>query len=286
MPELPEVETVRRGLEPVMTGRTIVRADVNRPDLRWPLPPNLGRALEGATVRTIGRRSKYLLFELDTGRTLIVHLGMSGRMLIDRGAREGTARFLHAHRAADRHDHVVLHLDDGTAIVFNDPRRFGAIDLAASADVGAHRLLAGLGPEPLGNAFSGEVLERAFAGRRAPVRALLLDQRVVAGLGNIYVAEALWRAGISPFRQAGRIARVRVDALVAAIRDTLADAIDAGGSSLRDFRHADGELGYFQHSFAAYGRDGAPCQKQNCNGTIVRRSLSGRSSFHCTRCQR
>lgn len=283
MPELPEVETVRRGLCPVMEGARIVRAEVRRPDLRWPLPPDMARRLTGRRVAALRRRSKYILADLDGGETLIVHLGMSGRILI---AGAPTARFAHLRAAPDIHDHVVLTMEDGATITFNDARRFGAMDLWPTADLDAHRWLAALGPEPLGNAFDATMLSARLAGRRAPVKALLLDQRIVAGLGNIYVCEALHRAAISPLRAAGRISRRRIDALVPAIRDVLREAIDAGGSSLRDYRQTDGELGYFQHSFAVYGREGAPCPRPGCTGTVRRVVQSGRSSFYCPACQR
>ncbi len=282
MPELPEVETVRRGLEPVLTGHRIVRAEVRRPDLRWPLPERMADRLTGARVTALRRRSKYLLADLDRGETLIVHLGMSGRMLVS-GAMLGT--FAHPHPAPEKHDHVVLDIEGGARITFNDARRFGAMDLAPTDTVETHRLLAGLGPEPLGNAFDAQHLAARLAGRAPPVKAVLLDQHVVAGLGNIYVCEALWRARISPLRLAREVTAEEAERLTAAIRAVLTDAIAAGGSSLRDYRQADGELGYFQHSFAVYGRAGAPCPAPGCTGTIARDVQSGRSSFHCPVCQ-
>jgi formamidopyrimidine-DNA glycosylase len=282
VPELPEVETVRRGLEPVLTGRRIDRAEVRRPDLRWPLPPRMAERLTGARVTALRRRSKYLLADLDRGETLIVHLGMSGRMLVS-GTLLGA--FAHPHPAPEKHDHVVLDIEGGARITFNDARRFGAMDLAPTEAVEAHRLLAGLGPEPLGNGFDAERLAARLAGRVTPVKAVLLDQRVVAGLGNIYVCEALWRARISPLRLARDVTAEEAERLTAAIRAVLTDAIAAGGSSLRDYRQADGELGYFQHSFAVYGRAGAPCPTPGCPGTIARDVQSGRSSFHCPVCQ-
>ena len=283
MPELPEVETVRRGLAPVIEGRRIARARVNRPDLRWPLPERMAERLEGARVTRLGRRSKYLLAELDTGETWITHLGMSGRMLV---SGDPLGRFVHDHPAPEKHDHVVIDLEDGARVTFNDPRRFGAMDLVATGELEAHRLLAGLGPEPLGNGFDEDYLVARLAGRRTPVKAALLDQRLVAGLGNIYVCEALFRAGISPMRRAARLSARRAAALVPAIRAVLADAIEAGGSSLRDYRQADGELGYFQHAFDVYGREGAPCRRPGCGGTVRRKVQSGRSSFYCATCQR
>ncbi len=282
MPELPEVETVRRGLEPVLVGRRILHADLRRDGLRWPFPPGLAGRLSGARVSALRRRSKYLLADLDGDDTLIVHLGMSGRMLVS-GAMVGA--FFHEHGEATRHDHVVLEIEGGARVTFNDARRFGAMDLAPTAGLDAHRLLAGLGPEPLGNGFSAGYLAARMAGRRAPVKAILSDQRVVAGLGNIYVCEALWRAGISPHRAGADVAPAEVAALVAAIREVLAEAIEAGGSSLRDYRQADGELGYFQHSFAVYGREGQPCVRPGCGGVVAREVQSGRSSFFCPACQ-
>jgi len=283
MPELPEVETVRRGLAPVMEGARIARAEVRRPDLRWPFPPRMAERLKGARVERLRRRSKYLLADLDTGESLLIHLGMSGRMLVT-GAQLGA--FHHEHAAPQAHDHVVLEMEGGARITFNDPRRFGAMDLVATVEAERHKLLASLGPEPLGNAFSGPYLAARLAGRKMPVKAALLDQRIVAGLGNIYVCEALHRAGISPLRRAGRIAAPRLEALVPVVRAVLEEAIAAGGSSLRDYRQADGDLGYFQHAFRVYDREGAPCPTPGCTGTIRRVVQSGRSSFYCPVCQR
>ncbi|MEO0633777.1 MAG: bifunctional DNA-formamidopyrimidine glycosylase/DNA-(apurinic or apyrimidinic site) lyase [Pseudomonadota bacterium] len=283
MPELPEVETVRRGLLPAMEGVRIAQADVNRPDLRWPFPDRMAQRLTGARVDRLRRRSKYILGDLDTGETLLIHLGMSGRMTV---SGDPLGQFVHDHPAAEKHDHVVFHMENGARITFNDPRRFGAMDLMDTAAQDAHKLLAVLGPEPLGNAFNEAYLVAAFEGKNTPVKSALLDQRIVAGLGNIYVCEALFRAGISPTRKAGRIATQRVAALVPIIRDVLAEAIEAGGSSLRDFRQADGELGYFQHRFDVYGREGAPCRTPGCTRHVARIVQSGRSSFYCPACQR
>ena len=283
MPELPEVETVRRGLQPVLEGQKIVHADVRRPDLRWPLPERMAERLTGATVTSLGRRSKYLLLALSTGETLLAHLGMSGRFLIS-GKVQGS--FHHDHPAPEKHDHVVLETEAGARVTFNDARRFGAMDLAASEGVDAHAWLKSLGPEPLGNTFDEAYLVRALAGKNTPIKSALLDQRVVAGLGNIYVSEALHRAGISPVRKAGRISGPRIAALVPIIRDVLKDAIRAGGSSLRDHRQVDGDLGYFQHNFKAYDREGQPCQTPDCTGEISRIVQSGRSTFYCKQCQR
>ena len=282
MPELPEVETVRRGLTPAMEGAVIAQADVNRPDLRWPFPDRMAERLTGARVHRLRRRSKYILADLDTDETLLIHLGMSGRMLI---SGDPLGQFVHEHPAAEKHDHVVLHMGNGARITFNDPRRFGAMDLMDTATAERHKLLAVLGPEPLGNDFHEAHLIAAFKGKNTPVKSALLDQRIVAGLGNIYVCEALFRCGISPTRKAGRISKARVAALVPIIRQVLADAIEAGGSSLRDFRQADGELGYFQHSFDVYGREGELCRTEGCGAPIARIVQSGRSSFYCRSCQ-
>jgi formamidopyrimidine-DNA glycosylase len=279
VPELPEVETVRRGLEPVLVGRVVVHADVRRPDLRWPFPDRLAERLTGARVEALGRRSKYLLAALDRGETLIIHLGMSGRILVS-GAQVGA---FHPHAAPEKHDHLVLDVDGGARVTLNDARRFGAVDLWPSATLEAHRLLAGLGFEPLGNAFDAAYLASRLAGRIAPVKAVLIDQRVVAGLGNIYVCEALWRARVTPLRLARGVTGEEAETIVAAVRAVLLDAIEAGGSSLRDYRRADGELGYFQHSFAVYGREGEPCPR--CGGAVARVVQSGRSSFFCPACQ-
>jgi formamidopyrimidine-DNA glycosylase len=283
LPELPEVETVRRGLAPVLAGRVIERADIRRPDLRWPFPPRLAERLRGARVTGLRRRSKYLLIDLDRGETLIAHLGMSGRLLVS-----GTAlgAFVHPRAAPQKHDHVVLDIEGGARVTFNDARRFGVMDLWPTEALESHRLLAGLGPEPLGNGFDGPYLAARLAGRATTVKAVLGDQRVIAGLGNIYVCEALWRAGVSPLRLARDVTPAEAETLAAAVRAVLADAIAAGGSSLRDYRQADGELGYFQHSFAVYGREGEPCPRPGCPGTIARAVQSGRSSFFCPTCQR
>lgn len=283
MPELPEVETVRRGLLPVMEGRRIEALILRRPDLRWPFPDGMAERVAGARVETLSRRSKYLLANLDTAETILLHLGMSGRLLIG-GSVIGTHH--HALPVPGKHDHVIFEMAGGGRIVLNDARRFGAMDLWPTADLPGHRLLARLGPEPLGNAFNAAWLAERMRGRRSPVKAVLLDQSTVAGLGNIYACEALWRAGISPHEQAGTLGEERIAGLTASVRDVLRDAIAAGGSSLRDYRRADGELGYFQHSFAVYGRGGEPCRREGCSGVITRTVQSARSSFHCPVCQR
>lgn len=283
MPELPEVETVRRGLAPVMEGGRIAQVTLNRADLRWPFPADMVARLSGQKVLALRRRSKYILADLDTDETLLVHLGMSGRMLI---SGDPLGRFAHTHPAAAKHDHVVINMHNGARITFNDPRRFGAMDLMATATAEAHPLLAKLGPEPLGNQFDGPYLEARLKARNTPIKSALLDQRIVAGLGNIYVCEALFRAGISPRRKAGNLSAARAASLVPIIRDVLTEAIAAGGSSLRDFRQADGELGYFQHRFDVYDRAGQPCRRPGCTGHIGRIVQSGRSSFYCALCQR
>ncbi|MFY2822527.1 bifunctional DNA-formamidopyrimidine glycosylase/DNA-(apurinic or apyrimidinic site) lyase [Ruegeria sp. MALMAid1280] len=283
MPELPEVETVRRGLTPAMEGVVIERADVNRPDLRWPFPDLMAERLTGRRVDRLRRRSKYILADLSSGETLLIHLGMSGRMTV---SGDPLGQFVHDHPMPEKHDHVVFHMANGARVTFNDPRRFGAMDLLPTATAEAHKLLSVLGPEPLGNDFHEQHLIEAFKGKNTPVKSALLDQGIVAGLGNIYVCEALYRAGVSPRRKAGQISEARVAALVPIIRQVLQDAIEAGGSSLRDFRQADGELGYFQHSFDVYGREGEPCRTEGCGAVINRITQSGRSSFYCAQCQR
>lgn len=287
MPELPEVETVRRGLAPSMEGQVIARAQVNRPDLRWPFPPDFATRLTGRRVARLRRRSKYILADLEPdengGESLLIHLGMSGRMTV---SGDPLGQFVHTHPAREKHDHVILDMENGARITFNDPRRFGAMDLLPTDRADAHPLLARLGPEPLGNAFNEDYLVAALRGKNTPVKSALLDQRIIAGLGNIYVCEALYRAHIAPTRRAARISAVRVATLVPIIRAVLQEAIEAGGSSLRDFRQASGELGYFQHRFDVYDREGQPCRTPGCAATIRRTVQSGRSSFHCPQCQR
>jgi formamidopyrimidine-DNA glycosylase len=287
VPELPEVETVRRGLAPAMEGARIARAEIRREGLRWPFPPRLAERLEGARVLRLRRRSKYILADLGTGETMLLHLGMSGRVVVSGPeAAKVPGLFHHALPTPSRHDHVVLEMEGGARITFNDARRFGALDLVATDAAEAHPLLAGLGPEPLGNAFNATYLADRFRARKAPIKALLMDQRIVAGLGNIYVCEALFRAGIHPARPAGRIGPARLERLAQAVRAVLAEAIEAGGSSLRDYRQADGELGYFQHAFRVYDREGQPCATPGCPATVRRMVQSGRSTHYCPRCQR
>ena len=283
MPELPEVETVRRGLAPAMQGGVIARARINRPDLRWPFPENMAGRLTGQKILGLRRRSKYILIDLASGESLLIHLGMSGRMLV---SGDPLGQFVHDHPAPAKHDHVVIDMENGARITFNDPRRFGAMDLMPTQTAEDHPLLNKLGPEPLGNQFNADHLIAALKSRTMPVKSALLDQRIVAGLGNIYVCEVLFRAGISPKRRVSKISALRIATLVPIIRDVLQEAIDAGGSSLRDFRQADGELGYFQHRFDVYDREGDPCRTPDCTGHIARVVQSGRSSFYCPSCQR
>jgi formamidopyrimidine-DNA glycosylase len=287
MPELPEVETVRAGLAPALTGARIVAVEQRRPDLRFPFPEQFAARLEGARIEGVNRRAKYLLLPLDRGEALISHLGMTGRFtVIGEAERRDLASFYHAHRIDPAHTHFVLETDRGARIEYNDPRRFGYVDLLGSDDLERHAFFKGLGPEPLGNLFHADHLRSAFAGKKQNVKVTLLDQRVVAGLGNIYVCEALYRAGVSPKRAAGKIAPARLEPLTQAVRAVLAEAIEAGGSTLRDFAASDGALGYFQHRFEAYDREGKPCLKPGCGGTIARIVQGGRSTFYCPKHQR
>ncbi|MHB2266649.1 bifunctional DNA-formamidopyrimidine glycosylase/DNA-(apurinic or apyrimidinic site) lyase [Aliihoeflea sp. PC F10.4] len=290
MPELPEVETVRRGLAPVMEGARIVCVEQRRPDLRFPFPAHFTERLTGRRIVSVGRRAKFLVIHLDADPVLIAHLGMSGsfRVYDDDGATTPGA-FHHERSKLAAHDHVVFHLDNAERkyrVVYNDPRRFGFMAFAEEAALDEHPFLAGLGIEPTGNALDGTVLSALLAGRRAPLKAALLDQRLIAGLGNIYVCEALWRAGLSPRRMAGTITGKRAARLADAVRAVIADAIAAGGSTLRDHQLTDGSLGYFQHSFNVYDREGEPCRRAGCMGTIKRVVQSGRSTFYCSACQR
>ncbi len=340
MPELPEVETVRRGLEPAMAGHRIARLVQRRPDLRFPLPDRFADRLTGRRIESLARRAKYLLAHLDGNEVLIMHLGMSGRFTVKPAANTGlfssplagevprrggggatsapieskssptpipspqggggqvasrgnlVGDFAHDTGADPAHDHVVFDMANGATVTYNDPRRFGFMDLVATDALDGCRHFAGMGPEPLGNGFNAEYLAARAQGRAADLKAFLLDQRNIAGLGNIYVCEALFRSGLSPNRAAGCLTdrrgrpTERCERLVPTIRQVLEEAIAAGGSTLRDYAHADGSLGYFQHSFKVYGREGEPCAKAGCGGTIRRTIQSGRSTFHCGRCQR
>ena len=275
MPELPEVETVMRGLDARLTGHVITRASLHRPDLRWPIPPELPATLTGARVLGFRRRGKFMLMRLDRGVSVLIHLGMSGRMLFD--------------APLARHEHLTLEMDDGTRLGFVDPRRFGALDLVATSAEDSHKLLASMGPEPLGNAFSGPALAAALKGKATTIKAALLDQGIVAGIGNIYASEALFRAGISPRRLAGSLSKPAAERLAAAVKDTLREAIAAGGSSLRDYVQPNGELGYFQHAWKVYGRAGEPCERcpgpPACAG-IRQFTQAGRSTFYCPKTQK
>jgi len=287
MPELPEVETVRRGLVPALEGRRILRVAVNRPDLRFPFPDRFAERLTGQCIERIDRRAKYLLLRLDSGETMIGHLGMSGRFTIEAdGDAAQPGDFVHAAPVDPKHDHVVIEAEGGVTVRYNDPRRFGYMDLFETAMESTHKVLGALGPEPHGNTFSGAYLGEALAGRRTPIKTALLDQSIVAGLGNIYVCEALHRSGISPRRLAASIAGVRAERLAAAVRAVIVEVIEAGGSSLKDFAATDGALGYFQHSFRVYDRLNAPCPTSGCAGSIQRIVQSGRSTWFCSTCQR
>jgi formamidopyrimidine-DNA glycosylase len=292
VPELPEVETVRRGLAPVMEGARIVKVEARRPDLRRPLPKDFARRIEGTTVSGIGRRAKYLTVDLSSGDVLLMHLGMSGSFRVSHDGKDGTAGAHHHPRSADStHDHVVFHMSSGATVTFNDPRRFGLMLLVPRAELAIHPLMREVGPEPLGNEFDATLLATACAGKATSLKAALLDQTVVAGLGNIYVCEALHRAGLSPRRRASTIAtrgapNARAIALVDAIKAVLNAAIKAGGSSLRDHRQTDGELGHFQHHFRVYDREGEACVTPGCKGTVKRIAQNGRSTFFCPVCQK
>ena len=276
MPELPEVETVIRGLRPHLEGRRLARVEQRCAALRFPFPERFAERLTGRLVKRIARRAKYILIHLDGDEVLLCHLGMSGRMVVGR-TDDG---------ALERHDHVIFSTDDGARIRFNDARRFGVMDLIEGARLDEHKLLRDLGPEPVGNSFNGPALAAALKGRRTPIKAALLDQKVVAGLGNIYVSEALFSAGLSPRRQAYTVQGGRAERLAGAVRDVLTRAIAAGGSSLRDYVQASGELGYFQHQWAVYGREGERCPGCDCSGAVRRLVQSNRSTFYCPHRQR
>ncbi|HEY6832884.1 MAG TPA: bifunctional DNA-formamidopyrimidine glycosylase/DNA-(apurinic or apyrimidinic site) lyase [Pseudolabrys sp.] len=289
MPELPEVETVRRGLAPAMEGERFKAVEVRRGDLRWPLPKDFAKRLEGQKVEGLGRRAKYLTADLSSGEVLLMHLGMSGSFRVGKDAKPGV--YYHERSKSTAHDHIVFHMSNGATITFNDPRRFGSMKLVRRDKLDDEPLLRALGPEPLGNEFDAAMLAKACAGKKTSLKAALSDQRVVAGLGNIYVCEALFRARLSPKRRASTIAdrngkpNDRAAALVDAIKAVLKDAIQAGGSSLRDHRRADGSLGDFQHSFLVYDREGQPCPG-DCKGTVKRIVQTGRSTFYCPGCQK
>src|SRR6516165_84462 len=293
MPELPEVETVRRGLEPAMQGARFAKVEVRRGDLRWPLPKDFAKRLQGATVTGMGRRAKYLLADISSGDVLVMHLGMSGSFhVFDGGGHGKPGAYYHERAKHAAHDHIVFHMSSGAIVTFNDPRRFGSMKLVPRQKLDAEPLLRALGPEPLGNEFDAAMLAQACRGKKTSLKAALLDQRVVAGLGNIYVCEALYLARLSPKRKTSTIAsrsgapNDHAERLVAAIRAVLEDAIEAGGSSLRDHRRTDGKVGYFQHHFRVYDRDGQHCVTPGCAGTIRRIVQTGRSTFFCPVCQK
>ena len=292
MPELPEVETVRRGLAQAMEGERLTKVEVRRGDLRWPLPKNFAQRLKGQTVTGIGRRAKYLVADLSSGDVLLMHLGMSGSFHVSHETDNTLGRYHHERAKQLAHDHVVFHLSSGATVTFNDPRRFGSMKLVTRAKLDDEPLLKNLGPEPLGNAFDAAMLARACQGKKTSLKAALLDQRVVAGLGNIYVCEALYRAHLSPKRMASTIAgkngapNERAMRLVEAIRAVLNEAIKVGGSSLRDHRLTDGDLGMFQHNFRVYDREGERCRTPGCRGIVKRIVQSGRSTFYCPVCQK
>ncbi len=291
MPELPEVETVRRGLAPVMEGLSIKEAEVRRPDLRWPFPENFAARLKGQKILGLGRRAKYLLADLSSGEVLMMHLGMSGSFRIGQDANRAPGSFHHPRSADQKHDHVVFHMNSGATVTFNDPRRFGFMKLVPRVELPDNPLIRALGPEPLGNEFDAAMLAKACKGKSTSLKAALSDQRVVAGLGNIYVCEALHRAKLSPKRRASTIAeksgapRTGARELVEGIKIVLKEAIEAGGSSLRDHRQTDGELGMFQHNFRVYDREGEKCPRRD-GGKIKRIVQTGRSTFFCPVCQR
>lgn len=294
MPELPEVETVRRGLEPAMVGARFARVEQRRPDLRFPFPERFAARLEGRRVEALGRRAKYLLADLDDGEVLVMHLGMTGRFTVapPAGPVLMPGEFQRDPGGLPAHDHVAFQLSNGFTITYNDVRRFGFMTLVPRATLAEHPLFAGMGIEPLGNELDGARLAGLFRGKAAPLKAALLDQRLVAGLGNIYVCEALHRSGLAPTRPAGSLATPTgrptkaAHRLAGVIREVLEEAVEAGGSTLRDYAHTDGSLGYFQHRFRVYDREGEPCGTPGCGGTITRLVQSGRSTFHCTSCQR
>src|ERR1700678_589365 len=291
MPELPEVETVRRGLTPAMLGTRIDKVELRRADIRFPLPPSFAKRLTGQRIVDVKRRAKYLLFELDGGETLIAHLGMSGSFRMEKTVTSTPGKFHHERSKDPKHDHVVLTLDNGWVVTYNDPRRFGFMDWGPPRRREQHRRLRGLGAEPLAPEFDAHCLAKLFAGSRAPLKSALLDQKRIAGLGNIYVCEALFRARLAPRKPASILANARgaptkaATAVAKAIRDVLEEAVEAGGSTLRDHRQANGELGYFQHVFKVYDREGLPCVRERCRGIVARITQSGRSAFYCLKCQ-
>jgi formamidopyrimidine-DNA glycosylase len=293
MPELPEVETVRKGLEPILVGNAFARVEQRRKDLRFPLPKHFAERLKGRTVEALDRRAKYLLARLDDGEVLVMHLGMTGRFSIDHanGEAEKPGRFVHSQAVPPKHEHIVFHLGDGATIRYSDARRFGLMDLVSADGLSSYALFKGLGVEPLSSSFTPEWLATKLKGKATSIKAALIDQRLIAGLGNIYACEALFRARISPKRLAGTLATKtgkatqKTKALVDSVKAVLEDAIKSGGSSLRDYKRADGSLGEFQHRFKVYGREGKPCARKGCGGTVRRIVQGGRSTFYCPTCQ-
>jgi formamidopyrimidine-DNA glycosylase len=292
MPELPEVETVKRGLQPAMEGARIVRVEQRRKDLRFPFPPRFGARLRDRQVMALSRRAKYLLADLDSGEVLIMHLGMSGRFIVEMDGRmREPGEFSTAITRHLKHDHVVFHLSNGAMVTYNDVRRFGYMDLVKRENLAQSVHFKAMGIEPLGNALVPETVAALFADKSTSLKAALLDQRLIAGLGNIYVCEALFRAGLAPTRAAGSLVTrsgqptAKLKELIVVIRDVLSEAVEAGGSTLRDYAHTDGSLGYFQHRFKVYDREGEPCPNPACRGLVARFVQSGRSTFHCAACQ-
>ena len=283
MPELPEVETIMRGISPFLAGATIKRIKLNRADLRWPFPENFANRVKEAKVLNLKRRSKYILIDLSTGETLLIHLGMSGKILVSNSK---VGNYFYESPKLANHDHVIFELNDGTIITYNDPRRFGAMDLARTVDLKNHKFLKKLGPEPLGNNFNSDYLKIKLSNKESPIKNVLLNQSIISGLGNIYVCEALFMSGISPKKIASKISKNKCEELVKNIRAILISAIEAGGSSLKDFTDIQGNSGYFQFEFYVYGRENECCKTINCTRKIKRITQSGRSSFYCPHCQR
>jgi formamidopyrimidine-DNA glycosylase len=293
MPELPEVETVRRGLEPAMAGQRLIKVEQRRKDLRFPFPAHFKERLEGQKIIALSRRAKYLVLHLSSDEALIMHLGMSGRFTVELGGKSvKPGEFHHKTHRPSSHDHVVFHMENGARITYNDPRRFGFMDLVPSASLAESKPFKAMGVEPLGNALNGHLIQTLFAHKKTPLKAALLDQRLIAGLGNIYVCEALHRSGLSPKRLAGTLStnkgtmKGKAELLAASIRAVLSEAVEAGGSSLRDYAQTDGSLGYFQHRFRVYDREGEKCPTVSCSGIIERIIQSGRSTFYCKTCQK
>ena len=283
MPELPEVETVCRGMKLSMMDRTIKSVEIRRPDLRWPFPNNMKDRITGKVISSITRRAKYILIGLGSHETIIIHLGMSGRILINNKPSLG---FLHNKNVFGKHDHVTVYLDNDVTVTFNDARRFGAMDLVSTKELNGHWLIKNIGPEPLGNSLNTTYLHRVLKNKSVNIKTALLDQRLIAGLGNIYVCEILYRAKVSPKRKAKNLSKKSIDELIRVLRIVLLEAIDAGGSSLKDHRQTSGEIGYFQYNFTVYGRTDQNCLDDDCHAVVKRITQGGRSTFYCSNCQR